>query len=104
MTQRSLLQMLEELASKVRSLEREKKEAALTIQGLEREVGELGALIAMAAQKVDEMLEEGTTGSMSRPRRVNPPVISKTREQPGESSSESQRETKERSSKAFRLD
>jgi hypothetical protein len=65
MAQKSLLQMLEEVGSRVRSLESEKKQADLTIQGLEREVGELGALIALATEKVDEMLKVGTTANMS---------------------------------------
>jgi hypothetical protein len=65
MAQKSLLQMLDEMANRVRSLESEKKQADLTIQGLEREVGELGALIALATEKVDEMLKVGTTANMS---------------------------------------
>lgn len=46
MTQKSLLQMLEELASKVRSFERDKREAALTIQRIERQLGEPGSLFS----------------------------------------------------------
>ena len=42
-TQKSLLQMLEEIANKVRSLEREGIEAAATIRALERQVDDLTA-------------------------------------------------------------
>jgi hypothetical protein len=59
MAQESLLQRLEELASRVKSLEREKRQAAARIQALECEVVELTALIAQASVKVDEMLKEG---------------------------------------------
>jgi len=65
MAQKSLLQMLEEVDNRVKSLEREKKQADLTIEGLERQVGELGALIALATEKVDEILKVGTTAKMS---------------------------------------
>ena len=65
MAQNSLIQMLEDLASRVRALEREKKQAAATIRALEREVGELSAIIAQASAKVAEALEEGTTANIS---------------------------------------
>jgi hypothetical protein len=65
MAQKSLLQMLEEIASKLKLLEQEKRQADLRIQGLELEVGELGALITLATEKVDEMLKVGTTANMS---------------------------------------
>ncbi len=94
MAQESLLQMLEELATRVKSLEREKKQAALTIQGLESEVGELGALIAQASEKVDEMLKEGTSANMSQPPAVNPPATSTSRERLGEFSPDPQKQPK----------
>jgi hypothetical protein len=77
MAQSSLLQMLEDLASRVRLLEREKKQSAATIRALEREVGELGALIAQASAKVDEMLKGSATADVSQPGVVNAPVESK---------------------------
>ena len=46
----------EQTAVTIQELEREKKQAAVTIQALEREVAELGAVIAQASAKVDEML------------------------------------------------
>jgi chromosome segregation ATPase len=78
----------------IQELEREKKQAALTIQELEREVGKLGALIALASEKVDEMLKEGTTDDMSQPQAVNVAAGSKGLEQPGESSADPEKKTK----------
>jgi len=77
--QKSLLQKLEDLSIKIRSLEREKSQvdarikelesekerATATIGALEREVCELGALIALASEKVNEILKEGTTADIS---------------------------------------
>jgi hypothetical protein len=77
MAQSSLLQMLEDLSTRVRLLEREKKQAAATIQALEREVGELGAIIAQASAKVDEMLKGSTAADKSQPGAANAPVESK---------------------------
>ena len=57
MAQQSLLQKLEEAASKARLLEREKSEAVAKIQALEREAGELRNLIFLAESKADEMLK-----------------------------------------------
>ena len=79
MTRESLLQMLEELAGRVRSLERDNKQVALTIQGFEREVGKLGAVIASASEKVSGDVEGwcdcrfiAATGS-ERTRRIKGP-------------------------------
>ena len=118
MAQQSLSQMLEELANRIRSLEREKRQAAatiqalerekrqaaITIQGLEREVGELGALIALVSEKVDQMLREGAIDDKSQPRAVNAPPTSTAGERPGESSGDPQSEPKGRYGKAFRFD
>ena len=136
MAQKSLLQMLEELAGRVGSLEREKSEvdarmqvlederreviaraqahergeklaamkiedlgrenmqATITIQALERQVGELGAIIAQASAKVDEILKEGTAADTM-------PATSMSRERPGESSADPQKGLKERSRRIF---
>lgn len=70
MAQRSLPEMLKELASRIRSLETEKREAVAKIGALEREVGELRSLISLAGAKVDEMLKEGTTADTLQPHMV----------------------------------
>jgi len=51
-------------AATIQDLEHEKKQAAVTIQGLERGMAELGAVIAQASAKVDEMLKGGTTADI----------------------------------------
>jgi seryl-tRNA synthetase len=61
----------------IQELEREKKQAAVTIQGLERQVGELGALIALASEKVAEALKETATDDISQLGAVSVPVESK---------------------------
>jgi len=94
MAQKSLLQMLEEVASKVRLLEREKMEAVAKIQVLEREVDALGALISLAGAKVDEILKAGSKDEISQPPAVNPPVASKDLERLGEFSPDPQKELK----------
>jgi hypothetical protein len=118
MPRESLLQMLEDLASKVRAfelekrqaaarleaLEREKNEAVATARALEREVGELVSLITLAGEKVEEILKVGADDNVSQPQAVSVPAQPKTRERLGEFSAEPQREVKERSSKAFRFD
>jgi septum formation inhibitor MinC len=118
MAQPSLSQMLEKLAERIRSLERQKRQAALTIQALEREkrgaaitiealereVGELGALIALVSEKVDQMLREGPVDDRSQSRAVNTPSTSTASEIPGESSGDPQSDPKGRSGKAFRFD
>ncbi len=91
-------------AATIQELEREKKQAALTVQGLEREVGELGAVIVMASEKVSEMLKDGASADMSQPRAADAPVESKSVERLTESSADSKRESKWRSSTAFRFD
>jgi hypothetical protein len=118
MARESLMQMLEDLASRVRSLERdsrqaaatiqelerEKKQAALTVQGLEREVGELGAVIVLASEKVSEMLKDGASADISQPQAVDAPVKSKSLERLMESSADPKKESKWRSGSAFRFD
>jgi uncharacterized coiled-coil DUF342 family protein len=108
MAQKSLLQMLEEVASKHRSLEREKTEAVARaqalerekneaiarIQALEREVGELVSLITLAGAKLDEILKVGANDEMSGPQAVNMPAKSKGLEQLEEFSADPQRELK----------
>lgn len=116
--QPSLSQMLEELAKRIRSLEREKRqaalsiqalerekrEAAITIQALEREVGELGSLIAVVSEKVDQMLREGAIDDKSQPRAVNAPSTTTAGEKPAESSGDPKSEPEGRYGKAFRFD
>ena len=58
MAQETLLEKLEEAASKARSLEGEKTEAVARIQALEREAEELKETISLAESKADEMLKE----------------------------------------------
>ena len=108
MVRESLLQQLEEVASRVKALEREKREAAArmqalerekkeavaTTQALEREVGELVSLITLAGEKVEEMLKEGTTADISQPSAVNAPATSTARERLGEFSSDPQKQPK----------
>jgi hypothetical protein len=94
MAQKSLLQMLEEVAGKVRLLEREKMEAVARIQVLEREVDALAALISLAGAKVDEILRVGAKDEISQPQAVNPPVASKDLERLGEFSPDLQKELK----------
>jgi hypothetical protein len=100
----SLLQMLEDLASKIKLLEYERREAVAKIKALEREVGDQATLIAQASAKVDEILKEGTTADISQPRAVNAPATSTAPEPLGEFSADPQRAAKWRSSKAFRFD
>jgi hypothetical protein len=118
MAQESLLQMLEELASKVRSLERDKRESAARMQALEREKGEAIAgaqalkrentelinLITLAGEKVDEILKTGANDEVSQPQPVNTPATSTATERLGEFSANPQRETKEPSVKPWRSD
>jgi len=118
MARESLLQMLEDLASKVRSfelekrqaaakieaLERERNEAVATARALEREVGELVSLVTLAGEKVEEILKVGVDDNASQPQAVSVPAESKTHERLGEFSAEPQRELRERPSKAFRFD
>ena len=75
MGQSSFLQQMDAVASKIRSLERDKREAVARMQALERERneavtkmqvlerenGELIGLISQAAAKVDEILKIGVT-------------------------------------------
>ena len=118
MVQKSLLQQLEEVASRIRLLEREKseavariralelekKEAVATAKALEREVGELASLITMAGEKVEEILKVGANDEISQPQAVNVPAESKSLGQMGEFSADPQKQLKERSSKAWRFD
>ena len=90
MAQESLLQMLEDLASKVRSLELERRQAAATIQALERErsealtraqtlereVGGLASLVNLAGEKVKEILSIGADDDASQPQVVGMPAES----------------------------
>jgi len=91
-------------AATIQELEREKKQAALTVQGLEREVGELGAVIVLASEKVSEMLKDGASADISQPQAVDAPVESKSFERLMESSADPKKESKWRSSNAFRFD
>ena len=68
MAQESLLQKLEEAASRAALLERENSEAVVRIQALETEVMELRKLISLAEAKADEMLKaDSATATSSRP-------------------------------------
>lgn len=53
----SLLGKMEEAASRIKVLEREKTEAAARLQSLEREATELRSIISQAEAKADEMLK-----------------------------------------------
>jgi putative FmdB family regulatory protein len=92
--QKLLLQQLEEVANKVRSLEREKSEAVARIRALEREVGELVNLITLAGEKVDELLKVGANDDVSQPQAVGAPAESRTLEQWGEFSAAPQKQLK----------
>ncbi len=94
----------QQAAAAMQELEREKQQAAVTIRGLEREVGELGALITLAAEKVDEILKVGADDDVSQPQAVAAPARSKVPRQLGEFSAATQSEPKERSSKPWRSD
>ena len=115
MAQKSLLQMLEDLATKVRSLERknaeavakvealerEKSEAVATAKALEREVGELVSLITLAGEKVVEILEFGADDEVSQPQAVTVPKESTSRERLGEFSPDPQKQPKRLFPQAF---
>ena len=108
MARETLLQMLEDLASKVRSLELEKRQAAVVIQALEREkdeavataralereVGELVSLVTLAGEKVEEILKIGANDEIPQPPVVNVPEESKGHKQLGEFSPDRQRQPK----------
>src|SRR5512136_2637920 len=108
MARESLLQMLEDLASKVRSfelekrqaaakieaLERERNEAVATARALEREVGEMAALISQAGDKVDEILKIGANDDVSQPQPVNTPATSTAPKRLGEFSADPQKQPK----------
>ena len=108
MTQKSLIQMLEDLAIKVRSLEVEKRQAAGKVEALERdkneavaktralerEVGEMAALITQAGEKVDEILKIGANEDVSQPQAVSVPRTSTFRERLGEFSADPQKQPK----------
>jgi hypothetical protein len=111
MTQTSLLQQLEEVADKIRSLEREKGEAVAKMKALElekneavgktrvleREVSEMAAIITQAGDKVEEMLKIGANDEISQPPAVNVPKESKGQKQLGEFSADPKRGLKEHS-------
>ena len=91
MVQKSLPQQLGEVANKLRLLERDKGEAATRMEALkrekneavaktralEREVGEMAALITLAGEKVEEILNIGANDDVSQPQTVNMPEESK---------------------------
>ena len=60
-----LLKGVQDLVSRVKSLESERKEAVAKIEALERENCELAALIAQASAMVVDALKEGTTAEVS---------------------------------------
>lgn len=66
MAQESLLEQLEELASKATLLQRENGEALARVQVLECEIGELRDLISLAESKADEMLHGGSAPDSPR--------------------------------------
>ena len=108
MTRESLLLMLEDLASKVRSLELEKRQAAAKIEALElekneavataralqREVGELVSLVTLAGEKVEEILKIGADDEVSQPQAVTVPKEPTSRERLGEFSPATQKQPK----------
>ncbi len=83
-------------ASRVQELEQENRQARVIIQGLERQVGELGALICQASERVDEMLQDGKAD--------NQPGASAAAEATGELRVQSFTDADWRSGKAFRFD
>ena len=115
MAQKSLLQMLEDLATKVRSLERknaeavakvealerEKSEAVATAKALEREVGELVSLVTLAGEKVEEILKFRADDEVSQPQAVTVPKESTSRERLGEFSPDPQKQPKRLFPQAF---
>jgi len=115
MARESLIQMLEDLASRVRSLEvekrqvaakiealeREKNEAVATARALQREVGELVRLITLAGEKVEEILKIGADDDVSQPQAVGMPAESKTIGQMEEPSPVSQKQPKRLSPRAL---
>jgi len=108
MTRESLLLMLEDLASKVRSLElekrqaaakiealeREKNEAVATARALQREVSELVSLVTLAGEKVEEILKTGADDEVSQPQAVTVPKEPTSRERLGEFSPNPQKQPK----------
>ena len=114
MAQKSLIQQLEEVAGKIRllerekgeavasmqALEREKNEAVATARALEREVAEMASLITLAGQKVEEILRVGADDDVS-PQAVSVPAEPKTLEPLGEFSPVSQKQPKRLSPNAF---
>jgi putative FmdB family regulatory protein len=108
MARESLLQQLQEVANKIRilerevgeaatrmeALEREKNEAIAKTRALEREVGEMAALIAQAGEKVDEILKIGANDEISQPPAVNVPKEPTFRERLGEFSADPRRQPK----------
>jgi hypothetical protein len=115
MARESLIQMLEDLASKVRSLELEKRQAVAKVEAvererneavararaLEREVGELVSLITLAGEKVEEILKVGADDGVSQSQAVSVPAESKTLGQLGEFSPASQKQPKRLSPHAY---
>lgn len=114
-TQKSLLQQLEEVANRIRllesekdevvakmkTLERERNEAVAKTRALEREVGEMAALITQAGEKVEEILKIGANDEISQPQAVNAPRESTFRERLGEFSADPQRQPKRLLPQAF---
>jgi putative FmdB family regulatory protein len=108
MAHESLLQQLEEVASKIRllerdkvevttrmeALEREKNETVAKTRALEREVSEIAALITQAGGKVEEILKIGANDELSQQPAVNAPKESTFRERLGEFSPEPQKQPK----------
>jgi len=98
----------EEVASKVRLLEREKAEATARMEALEREmneavaktkalereVGELVSLITLASEEVAEILKVGAKDEISQPQADNVPTESRSLGQLGESPADPQKELK----------
>ncbi len=60
MDQNPLLDMLSELDSKMRLLQRERNEAVARARTLEREVSEMVYLVAQVRSRVEKMLKSGT--------------------------------------------
>jgi putative FmdB family regulatory protein len=104
----SLLQQLEEVASRIsllerdkgeaatrmEALEREKNEAVAKTRALEREVGEMAALITQAGEKVGEILKIGANDEISQPPAVSVPKESTFRERLAEFSADPQKQPK----------
>lgn len=74
MDQKPLMDVLEEVALRMKVLEAERNEAVARAQAREREVTELVALINRAASRLEEMLEFERTARILKPQPIDLPT------------------------------